>query len=308
MSAVFASLFPVFLLILTGAILRRFVIREATHWIGVEGLVYYLLFPALLIETLARADLGDVPVAAVGGALAAAIVLMLAICLLLRPALAADGRMDGPAFTSMVQGATRWNTTVALAVVASLYGDAGLATASVASVTMIPLLNVMNVWVLAHYAAPQRPGWGHVLLAIARNPFIWGCVVGYVLNVAAVPIPGPLAVVAAGLGQAALPMGVLMVGAGLRLADLVRLRPVTVAATLLKLVVMPALALTLAMLAGLNGTTLAVVACCAAVPSASNAYVLARQMGGDAPLMAEILTVQTVLAMGTMPVAIALAS
>jgi hypothetical protein len=306
--AVFSSLFPVFLLILTGALMRKFVIRDPTYWIGVEGLVYYLLFPALLIDTLARADLGDVPAGAVGGALAAAIVVMLAICLLLRPALAAGGRMDGPAFTSMVQGATRWNTTVALAVVASLYGDAGLAAASVAAVTMIPLLNVMNVWVLAHYAAPQRPGWGRVVLAIGRNPFVWGCVIGYVLNAAAMPIPEPLATVASSLGQAALPIGVLMVGAGLRIGDLLRFRPVTVVATVLKLVVMPALALTLAVLAGLSGTTLAVVACCAAVPSASNSYVLARQMGGDAPLMAEILTVQTVLAIGTMPVAIAIAS
>jgi malonate transporter and related proteins len=70
--------------------------------------------------------------------------------------------------------------------------------------------------------------------------------------------------------------------------------------------VMPALALGLGLLFNAQGNALAVIACCAAVPTASNAYVLARQMGGDAPLMAEILTVQTVAAALTMPAVLAL--
>jgi predicted permease len=44
----------------------------------------------------------------------------------------------------------------------------------------------------------------------------------------------------------------------------------------------------------------------ASVPSASAAYVLARQMGGNAPLMAEILTIQTLMALISMPVLISL--
>jgi predicted permease len=70
----------------------------------------------------------------------------------------------------------------------------------------------------------------------------------------------------------------------------------------LKLLVMPAAALGLGTALGARGVDLAAIACCAAVPSTSSAYVLARQMGGNAPLMAEIITLQTLLAMGTMPV------
>jgi predicted permease len=44
----------------------------------------------------------------------------------------------------------------------------------------------------------------------------------------------------------------------------------------------------------------------ASVPCASAAYVLARQMGGNAGLMAEILTLQTLLALLSMPVLISL--
>jgi predicted permease len=73
-----------------------------------------------------------------------------------------------------------------------------------------------------------------------------------------------------------------------------------------KLVLMPVLALGLAVWFGLSGTNLAIVAICAAVPTSPSAYVLARQMGGDAPLLAQIITLQTILAAITMPIVIAL--
>jgi predicted permease len=108
------------------------------------------------------------------------------------------------------------------------------------------------------------------------------------------------------LGRSSLALGLLTVGSGLQVGELLRPRAVTILATVLKLAVMPLIAVGLGVLLGLSGTNLAVIACCASVPSASNAYVLARQMGGDAPLMAQILTLETVLAIVTMPVAIAL--
>jgi predicted permease len=307
LALVFASLVPVFLLILAGALVRRLLVPDPQHWIGVERLVYYVLFPALLIETLARADLSAVPAAGMAGALAAAIVLMSAFCLALRRPLQRRLDLDGPAFTSVFQGATRWQTFVAIAVADNLYPQAGVALAAVAVVAMIPLINVINVWVLAHYAAPQRPRWRDVALAIARNPLIWACALGSALNPIAGLVPSTVTVVVDLLGRASLPVGLVLVGSGLDPAAMLRPHRVTFLTAVLKLILMPVLAVTLGVLLGVSGQGLVVVACCAAVPSASNAYVLARQMGGDAPLMAEILTVQTIAAMLTMPVVIAIA-
>src|SRR3954466_8979021 len=104
--AVLAALVPVFLLIVTGIIARRLLVTDDAHWIGVERLIYYLLFPALLIDTLARADLSKVPVEQVGGVLFAAVLIMSALCLALQPLFARLLQIDGPAFTSLFQGAT----------------------------------------------------------------------------------------------------------------------------------------------------------------------------------------------------------
>jgi predicted permease len=306
MAAVLAALLPVFLLIVMGFALRRYMLKEDAHWIGLEQLVYFVLFPALLIETLSRANLASVPIGGVGGALLLSVLIMAAFCLALRRPLAAALGVDGPAFTSIFQAATRWQTFVALAVANNLYGDAGVALASVAMVAMIPILNVNSVLVLARYARPQKLAWPELLLAIAKNPLIWACVIGLGLNLSRLPVPQVAHDFADALGRSSLAIGLLVVGAGLRIGELIRPGAAASLAVFLKLIAMPALAIGLALLFGLGGVNLAVVACCASVPAASNSYVLAKQMGGDAPLLAQILTLQTMLAVLTMPIVISM--
>ena len=305
MALVIAALLPVFLLIVLGFVLKRTLLRLETQWHGLERLTYYVLFPVLLVQTLVKADLSNVPVAGVGGALLLSALLMSLLCLGLRPLLARCA-VDGPAFTSIFQGATRWQTYVALSVSGNLYGDTGLALASVAMVAIIPLVNVFSVAVLAHYAASEKQSVRAVAMTVVRNPLIWACAIGLALNVLHVPLPRIWDEVADALGRSSLAIGLLVTGAGLQLAGMFRPSLAASVAVFLKLVLMPVLAIALAIWFGVTGSSLAIVAACAAVPTSASAYVLARQMGGDAPLLAQIITLQTILAAITMPIAIAL--
>ena len=305
MALVMAALLPVFLLIVLGFILKRSLLRLETQWHGLERLTYYVLFPVLLVQTLVKADLTTVPVAGVGGALLLSLLLMSLLCLALRPLLARCA-VDGPAFTSIFQGATRWQTYVALAVSVNLYGDTGLALASVAMVAIIPLVNVFSVSVLAHYASPEKQSVRAIGMTVVRNPLIWACAIGLVLNILHVPLPRIWHEVADALGRSSLAIGLLVTGAGLQLTGMFRPSLAASVAVFLKLVLMPVLAIALALWFGLSGSNLAIVAVCSAVPASSSAYVLARQMGGDAPLLAQIITLQTILAAITMPIVIAL--
>ena len=305
MAIVIAALLPVFLLIALGFVLKRSLMRLETQWHGLERLTYYVLFPMLLIQTLVKADLTKVPVAGVGGALLISALAMSLLCLALRPLLARFA-VDGPAFTSIFQGATRWQTYVALAVSGNLYGNIGLALASVAMVAIIPLVNVFSVAVLAHYASPEKQSVRAIVMTVVRNPLIWACAIGLVLNVTHVPLPKIWHEVADALGRSSLAIGLLVTGAGLHLGGLFRPSLAASVAVFLKLILMPVLAVTLALWFGLSGSNLAIVTACSAVPASSSAYVLARQMGGDAPLLAQIITLQTILAAITMPIAIAL--
>jgi predicted permease len=162
--------------------------------------------------------------------------------------------------------------------------------------------------VLAHYASPERQSVGAIAMTVVRNPLIWACVIGIVINVLHIPLPRIWHAVADALGNSSLAIGLLVTGAGLRLEGLFRLSLAATLGVVFKLLLMPALAVALAIAFGLSGPNLVIVTACAAVPSSPSAYVLARQMGGDAPLLAQIITLQTILAAITMPVAIALVS
>jgi malonate transporter len=305
MAIVIAALLPVFLLIVLGLVLKRTLMRLETQWHGLERLTYYVLLPMLLIQTLVKADFAKVPVAGVGGALLLSALLMSLLCLAIRPLLARLD-VDGPAFTSIFQGATRWQTYVALAVSSNLYGDTGLALASVAMVAIIPLVNVFSVAVLAHYASPEKQSVRAIAMTVVRNPLIWACAIGLAINVLHLPLPKIWHEVADALGRSSLAIGLLVTGAGLHLEGLFRPSPGAAAGVFLKLIVMPVLAIALALRFGLTGANLVIVAACSAVPASSSGYVMARQMGGDAPLVAQIITLQTILAAVTMPIAITL--
>jgi malonate transporter len=305
MAVVISALLPVFLLIVLGFILKRSLMRLETQWHGLERLTYYVLFPMLLIQTLVKADLSNVPVAGVGGALLLSALVMSLLCLALRP-LFSRWNIDGPAFTSIFQGATRWQTYVALAVSGNLFGETGLALASVAMVAIIPLVNVLSVAVLAQYASPEKQSVRAVVMTVVKNPLIWACAIGLAVNVTHLPLPKIWHEVAEALGRSSLGIGLLVTGAGLHLEGMFRPSIAASVTVFLKLVLMPVLAIALALWFGISGSSLVIVAACSAVPTSSSAYVLARQMGGDAPLLAQIITLQTILAALTMPVVIAL--
>jgi predicted permease len=305
MVIVIAALAPVFILIVLGVILKRSLMRLETQWHGLEQLTYYVLFPMLLIQTLVKADLTKVPVAGVGGALFLSALVMSLLCLALRP-LFARLAIDGPAFTSIFQGATRWQTYVALAVSGNLFGDTGLALASVAMVAIIPLVNVFSVAVLVRYASPEKKSTGTIVMTVVKNPLIWACAIGLAINMLHLVLPKLWHEVADALGRSSLAIGLLVTGAGLHLEGLFRPNLGAAIGVFLKLILMPALGIAMALWFGLTGSNLVIVTACSAIPASSSAYVLARQMGGDAPLLAQIITLQTILAAITMPVAIAL--
>jgi hypothetical protein len=304
--AVISALLPVFLVIALGVLLKQTLLPERSAWDSLERLTFYVLFPALLTVTTATADLSEVPVAGVGGALFFAIIILSAILLLFRLPISRALGINGAAFTSVFQGAVRWNTYVALAIAGTMFGTPGLALASVAIVAMVPVLNLICVLVLARYAADKAPDARTTAFMVLRNPLIWSVLAGIAINLAGIPMPGIAVAFLEILGRGALALGLLAVGAGLELGKALRPNLAVIVTVFLKLAVMPAVAIGLALWFGLSGPPLLVVAIASSVPSAPGAYILARQMGGDAPLYAHLLTMQTLVALLTIPLVLAI--
>jgi malonate transporter and related proteins len=302
MPPILEGLVPVFLVIALGWAVRISGAIVPSQWQGFERVTYYVLIPALVITTLAMSDLRSVPILGVGLTL---FMPTLAIGLALfaaRPLLSALLGLEGPAFTSVFQGAIRWNSFVAVALGGALYGKEGVALVAVAFAVLIPLANVMSAYALARHGAEAKPlRWSALALTLMKNPFVWSTLIGIVLALTGLPIPKAVAAFGDVVGRAALAAGLLLVGAGLDLRDLRRPGTPLWIALVLKLAILPALAFAIGRALGLSGPELGVPLICASVPTAAASYILARQHGGDAPLMAAIVTAQTVAAAVTMP-------
>ncbi len=298
------ALIPVLLVIATGHFVARMGFVDGDQWRGFEKLAYYVLFPCIIIRNIALVDFGALPYLSLGATLIFSILTMAAIALALRPVLQRVFDVTPKRFTSIFQGAVRWNTFVALAMADRLWGVEGVALIAVAIVAMIPLLNVLSVLVLARYAEGTAPTASKMLQDLARNPFILSTAIGLAFNITGVMPPIQVMTALEMMGRAALSAGLLVVGASLDLGALRRPGPALATSTLLKLLCMPLLTAGFAWLLGLTGTAQGIAILVTAVPSATGAYLLARQMGGDAKLMAEILTFQTILAVVTLPIAL----
>jgi hypothetical protein len=290
------ALLPVIAIVAFGHILaaRRWIPTES--WRAIERLSYVVLFPALIVRTLANAPFETAPWR-LAGALILAQFALAGIGLLARflPG------MPRPAIGSIVQSNVRWNTMIGLSIGSLLFGQEGLALVTIAAAAMIPTANVLSVYALiAHADRPHGPA-PKPLLALLRNPIVIACVAGLTLAATNIELPDLLDDCLRILGDAALALGLLSAGAGVDLSALRRAGPRTFTWSLVRLLGLPVFAIGFALLLGLTGTPLIIVLICAATPTATSSYILARELGGDASLAANLIAVETVIAMVTMP-------
>jgi malonate transporter and related proteins len=297
--AVTGALLEAALLIALGWALARRGFAGEAFWRGFDRLVYFVLLPALLLRSLAGAEFSGTEAGVL--ALSAALPIF-ALTLVLLAARRVLG-LDGPAFTSVYQGSVRSNTYVALATVTTLYGEGGLALLALLIAAVVPLVNVLSVLVLSLQGQGRHPEPSEVVRLVATNPLVVACALGLLANASGIRLPVGLDEALAALSAAALPCGLMAVGAALSLGALGRhARGVTLSAAA-KFLALPLLSLGAGRLLGLPPEALGALVVFQAQPTAAASYVLARQLGGDADLMASIVTAQTLLAFAVLPAA-----
>jgi predicted permease len=287
---------PNFVLILVGLLLARRFDYGRDFWSGLEKLVYYVLFPALLFRSLATAK---IDLAQTGWAVAIACAFTIAgfaLSLAAKPLF----RLEQQFHAATSQCGYRFNTYIGLAIAGSLFGNEGVALAALLLGAMIPLANFGAVAVLA---SQSERGF---LVELVQHPLVVSSLAGFAWNFAGLPLPDFADQTLGLLGQTALPAGLLSVGAAMRI-EAGQGPPAAHAWWLaVKLMMVPAIAWGLARALGLSGIDAKVLVLCAALPTATNAYILAVRMTGDGRAVATQITIGTVLSMATIPAWMAL--
>ena len=290
-----ALLLPDFVLIAIGLLLCRFTPLNRSVWDGVERLVYWLLFPALLFNTIARSPLQPGSLLQFG-----AVGLGLSLAgIALAWALGRWPGVDARLHASGAQTAFRFNSYLALAMAERLGGAPGLAWLALLMALCVPLVNVAAVLMLA-----RQSGQG-MLREVARNPFILATVAGLAVNLAGWRLPELLGLTLSRMGAAALPLGLMAVGAGLRFGALRDAPWLAAGLVTIRHALTPALAITSVILLGMPPAQQAVLVAFSALPTASGAYVLAARMGGDGAYVAGLVMLSTAIAALAIPLSLA---
>ncbi len=288
-------LLPDFVLIAGGYLLCRFTMLGRPLWEGVEKLVYYLLFPALLFQSILRHPIEPAQVLPLAGAGMAVALLGIGLALALRLWRGVDAHLHA----SGAQTAFRFNSYVALALGERLGGTQGVAWMALLIALCVPLVNAAAVWSLA------RQGGQGTLRELGRNPLILATVAGLACNLLGLRLPEVAVTTLARVGAAALPLGLMAVGAGLQLGAL-RESPRLAAALMgIRHGLLPLAGIALAVTLRLPPAQQAILVSFAAMPTASSAYVLATRMGGHGGFVAGLVTVSTLLAVAGLPLALA---
>ena len=283
-------LLPDFSLILLGILIRRWMTFGENFWAGLEKLVYFILFPALLINSLVKAKLDLLSAFPLLATAYVAIVAGMLLGLLPRM----FSKVPALTFASMYQCAFRYNSYIGLAVVSMLFGQSGVATLGIIIGTAVPLVDVVAIGMLARHG--QLGLWREVL----RNPLIWATIIGLSLNLVGHVPPAPVLAFLGRLAEASIALGLLAVGAALKMGGASGVKGLAAWLIVVKLLLLPLVAVFVGPLLGLSGLYYQVAVLFAALPTASSAYILAVRMGGDGKSVAWLISASTLASMLTL--------
>ncbi|MGI2101155.1 AEC family transporter [Shewanella oncorhynchi] len=201
----------------------------------------------------------------------------------------------------IIQGGFRANTAIiGLAYVSNAYGSSGVALAAVYVASMTLLYNIQAVICLSPKGeeSSQR-AFGMIIKTITKNPLIIAIMAGILFYLLAIPVPKMVLDAGQYFANMTLPLALLCTGGSLDVGSLKHEKHTTWFSTALKLIFAPLFITIGALLLGYRGIELALVFLMSSAPTAAASYVMARAMGGNAPLAANIIALTTVCSLIT---------
>ncbi len=291
------ALSPIFAIILLGFLVSRTPISSPTIWEGLERLTYYLFFPALLVARLSDTNIDGEDILDISYVLGLSLFIFTILFTGLRQFIA----QDQGSLSSVYQGSIRFNTYIGLACIEALYGDNGLALAALCLVVYIPLVNTLSVISLSATGGSGNNRFVTVIGSVLTNPLVLACLIGLGISLYNVDIPELGIEVIEVLSQPALPLGLLAVGAGIRLVAFGDQSWQLIVAVFCGLGAFPTLIVVGTLLFSVAPGLSAILLLLTCLPAPPSAYILARQLGGNVSLMANIITLQTIIAFFTIP-------
>ena len=293
------SLLPVFLIIALGKILCRTGFFSDGLAKSLNRLTYWIALPALLIDKISNATFNF------GDAAKTSLLLILATLgsALVGYVAAFALRLNRRSTGAFVQGAMRSNNAfIGLPVI--IYALNGsrpdiAAQATVVLASSILFYNVFSVFILLAHGDRQKQSYGTAAVQFVKqlllNPLLIACTIGLFLNGLKISLPGAIQSTLTALGNTALALALLSIGAGLSFKGIWKGLASSVTASGIKVFIQPLIGLGLAVLWNLPPAERQILQIYLACPTAVASYVMADIFNSDRELAAHIIVISTLL-------------
>jgi predicted permease len=289
------AVIPFIVYIVLGTIAKKLKMVRESFLKELNGVVFNVFFPFIMFNNLYDIDFGNLSGASyLLFAVLSTITVILGVFFIV-PVFVKENPRRGV----IMQAIFRSNTVLfAIPLAESIYGKDGAIVASIIVAFIVPLYNVVSVAILEYYRGGKVSA--DVLIKnILKNPLIIGAIAGVIFNLLPVTMPQSLVGPIDELNSMATPLSLFVLGGTLHAANMKRDAKALTVATLLKLVVIPAVMVVIMANLGFRGIELFVVFSMFATPVAAASYPMAQSMGGDADLAGEHVLVSTLLSIIT---------
>lgn len=289
---------PVFLVMVIGYCLKRRGMLTEGFCSAANKFNFQVTLPALLFKDISSADIRQV--LDIRYMLYCAVVTSICFFTLwgLTKLLMKDKNMVG----AFVQASFRGSAAVlGIAFIQNIYGTSGMAPLMI--VSAVPLYNIYSVIVLTFEGENGGQGGGTIRRAfvnICKNPIIIGILLGVIVSFSGITFPAIINKTVNSLAAMATPLALIVIGAGFEgRKALAKIKP-TIIATMIKLVVQPALFLPVAVWMGFRTEKLIAILVMLGAPTTVSCYIMAKNMNNDEVLTSSVVVAATILSAVTL--------
>ena len=299
----FAVTGPIFMMVVLGSILKYYGIIGQAFVDQASILVFKISLPILLGMSMIKTDIATVfdPATIANASLSTFLVFIL---LTLTASIVVKNPRDKGVY---VQGAFRGNLAiVGLALCVNLYGDAGIAKASIVMSILSLVYNILSIYTLTTTLTDKKLNLFSMIISMTKNPLIIGIVLGIMINLLHIPVHPVIMQTGDYLSQLTLPVALLCIGASLSFADMKDTKTVATIAVIAKLIVSPIIITYIAYLSGFSKMDLGIVFLMSSTPTAAASYIMVKAMKGNETLAANIIVMSTVASLFTVSFGLAM--
>ena len=287
---------PFLILLSAGFLAVRTGLTDRAFMARLNALNFRLFFPFLMFSNVYSARPEDLPSVTLMIFGPVSVLLLIAVLLVVVPRIVKENPRRG----TIIQAVFRSNFIIyGIPLTASVFGTARSSVCGMMVMIMVTLFNTAAVIVLEIFRDGGRVRLKPLLLGLVRNPLLQGCAAGLLCYLLQIRLPDFIASPVSSLSSLATTLAMIALGASLVFDELKKNRRTVTAVLLVRLVLLPLIALPAAWVLGLRGVELFLVLMIFGTPVATASYPMAQNMGGDGQLAGQLVFVSTVASLGT---------